>query len=91
MLSRYVGKILMNLLDGEGQFTWPNGGTHLSICMFQITLTLYWITFNALQIRGRDSDEPLDGEGQFTWPNGGRHQSTYIYVSDNFNALSDNV
>jgi hypothetical protein len=47
----------MNLLDGEGEFTWPDGDGHQSIFMFQITLTLHWITFNAMQIRGQDPDE----------------------------------
>jgi hypothetical protein len=58
MLCRYMGEILMNLMDGEGQFTWPDGGRHPSIFMFQITLLFYWIMFNALQIPGRDPDEP---------------------------------
>jgi hypothetical protein len=49
----------MNLLDGEGEFTWPDGGRHPSICMFQIILTLYRIMFNALQIRGQAPDEPF--------------------------------
>jgi hypothetical protein len=28
MLCRYVGEILMNLLDGKWEFTWPNGDRH---------------------------------------------------------------
>jgi hypothetical protein len=57
-LCRYVGEILMSLMVGEGEVTWPNGGRHRSIFMFQITLLFYRIMFNALQIPGRDPDEP---------------------------------
>jgi hypothetical protein len=49
----------MNLTNGEGEFTWPNGGRNPSIYRFQITLMLYQITFIALQIRGRAPDEPI--------------------------------
>ncbi len=69
----------MNLLDGEGQFTWPNGGRHPSIYMFQITLTLYLIPFNALQMWARYFMNILDGEGEFTWPNGYRHPSISMF------------
>ncbi len=49
----------MNLSDGEGEFTWPNGDRNPSIYRFQITSMLYRITLNALQIRGRAPDKPI--------------------------------
>jgi hypothetical protein len=46
----------MKITDGEGQLTRPDRDRHQSILMFQITLILYRIMFNALQIGGRDLD-----------------------------------
>jgi hypothetical protein len=58
--------------------------------MFQITLTLYQITFNALQIHGRDPDEPIRWLGAVHlaqwW-----QISEHLYVPDNFNALMNNI
>jgi hypothetical protein len=69
----------MNLVDGEGEFTWPNGGRHQSIYTFQITLAFYLITFNALQMWARYFMNLLDGEGEFTWPDGDRNPSICMF------------
>ena len=28
LISRYHGQILMNLMDGRGEFSWPNGDSY---------------------------------------------------------------
>jgi hypothetical protein len=65
-------------MDGGGTVTWPKGGKHHVIYMFQITLLLYRITLTLCRYMGEILMNLLDGEGEFTWPNGDRYRGGYV-------------